>query len=59
MFSEKYLNEIKGDKELTALRKEYYALTGKAASVELMNPLPVEEWKKKLRDEISELKANR
>ena len=59
MFSEKYLNEVKGDQELTALRKEYYDLTGKAASVELMNLIPVEQWKKKLRDEISELKKQR
>ncbi|MEQ2680390.1 hypothetical protein AAAU98_27105 [Enterocloster citroniae] len=56
MFSEKYLDEIKGDQELTVLRKEFYELTGKAASVELMDPLPVEEWKKKLRSEIAELK---
>ena len=56
MFSEKYLDEIKGDQELTVLRKEFYELTGKAASVELMNPLPVEEWKKKLRSKIAELK---
>lgn len=56
MFSEKYWNEVKADKELTALRKEFYSLTGKAASVELMRPIPVEEWKDKLRSEISELK---
>lgn len=58
MFSKKYLNEIKSDEELTALREEYYSLTGKAASVELMRPLPVEAWKKKLRSEIAELKKH-
>lgn len=56
MFSEKYWNEIKADEELTALRKEFYSLTGKAASVELMKPIPVDEWKKNLRREIAELK---
>lgn len=59
MFSKKYIDEVKRDPELEALRKEFYDLTGKSASVELMNPIPVEEWKKKLRDEISELKKER
>lgn len=59
MFSEKYLNEIKGDRELTALRKEFYDLTGKSASVELMNPSPIGEWKKKLKDEVKQLKEER
>lgn len=58
MFSKKYIDEIKKDQELTALRKEYYDLTGKAAGVNLMNPLPVSEWKKKLREEIAELKKS-
>lgn len=56
MFNKKYLDEIRGDQELMALRKEFYELTGKAASVELMNPLSIEEWKKKLKKEISKLK---
>lgn len=56
MFSEKYLDEIKADQELTELRKEFYSLTGKAAALELMKPLPIEEWKKMLREKISELK---
>lgn len=59
MFSKKYLDEVKRDQELKALRKEFYDLMGKSASVELMNPIPVEEWKKKLRNEISELKKEK
>ncbi|MCB7320785.1 hypothetical protein [Lacrimispora sp. 210928-DFI.3.58] len=56
MFSKKYMDEIKKDQELAALRKEYYDLTGKPAGIDLMNPLPVSEWKKRLHEEIVELK---
>lgn len=56
MFGKKYMDEIKKDQELIALRKEYYDLTGKPAGVDLMNPLPLSEWKKKLCEEIAELK---
>lgn len=59
MFSKKYMDEIKQDQELSALRKAYYDLTGKQAGVDLMNPLPVSEWKKRLREEIAELKKER
>lgn len=55
MFSRKYLDEIREDQELVALRKEFYELAGKAASVELMNPLSIEEWKKQLKKEIAKL----
>lgn len=56
MFSEKYLNEIKKDQELMDLRKEFYDLTGRVASVELMAPLSAGEWKRRLKDEIKSLK---
>lgn len=56
MFSREYIDRLKSDQELTALRKEYHELTGKTATVELMNPLSATEWKEKLKMEIAQIK---
>lgn len=58
MFNEEYIKSIKNDAELTELRNQYYAITGEVASIDIMHPPSVKEWKEDLHIKLNALKRS-